>query len=365
MREIIATGKTVDEATENGCAELGLSRDQVSVEVLEVAVKKLFKTIPAKVRVTSNLEEDTAEEKPEAAPLKEARAQELPKEKNNAEKTEENKPKIRKETLLPKEPEVEIDLSANAQANYAAEYLTSIFEAAGVENVCVTATKQGDATLIRLDGDKLHDKIETKGETIQALSYLTDRVVNVGIDKKDGEYLRVRLDVAGYRSRRESELIALATRTANEVIKTKRSRTLAPMNPYERLIVHTAISEIEGVRSESTGSDTERRVVVRSLAPDATEGDDWRPQRKGNGGRDRRPSGGRRDNRGGRQGDNRRSSGGNRRPNDRYKDQPASSTPEREYVDKPRDPNAQPVMPERREAIRDGDDLPLYGKIEL
>ncbi|MDL2328094.1 RNA-binding protein, partial [Ruminococcaceae bacterium OttesenSCG-928-A11] len=232
--------------------------------------------------------------------------------------------------------------------------------------------RQGDATLFRIEGEKVASKIEIRGEVIQALSYLVDRAVNSGVDKKEADYLRVRLDVAGYRNRREGELIALANRTGQEVARTARSRTLAPMNPYERLIVHTTISKIEGITSESIGVDTERRVVIKSLAANATDGGDWRPPRKGGGGN-------RRDGRGGRGGDRGRNDrSGNRdgRRNDRGGrdnrgggggrrfDRP-SSTPEREYAGKTRDPGAAPVVPDRREAVRDGDDLPLYGKIEL
>ena len=173
--------------------------------------------------------------------------------------------------------------------------------------------------------------------------------------------------MAGYRNRREDELLVLAQRTAKEVLATKRSHTLAPMNPYERLIVHTAISEFEGLVSESIGADTERRVVIKSTAPDATQGDDWRPQRKDSGRRNSRDGGrGARDNRSGRNDHSRGGRGGSGghgqgRP---YGDK-KSSTPEREYANRETEPSGQPVVPERREAVKDGDGLPLYGKIEL
>jgi spoIIIJ-associated protein len=194
--------------------------------------------------------------------------------------------------------------------------------------------------------------------------------VNAGVEKTQPGYLRVRLDIAGYRNRREGELVELANRTAKEVARTGRSHTLPPMNPYERLIVHTAVGKIEGVASESIGSDVERRVVVKSTQPGATRGDDWNQNRRSGGphkggqshasGGGRGPSGrgGSRDNKS-RERDRDRGGRGGPRP------ERPSSTPEREYADAPRDPNAQPVVPKRREAIRDGDDLPLYGKIEV
>lgn len=379
MREIIATGKTVEEATENACRELGLGRDEVSVEILEMPVKKLFKSLPAKVKVTAEGGEDEAPAAPpkvEVKPEPQKAAPEKP--AVPPVKTEKPAAPAQPGKLLPQEPEEEIDLAANARAKAAVDYLMDIITAMGAgEDVQITAVKQGDATLLRVVGQSVGDKMEIRGETIQALSYLIDRAVNTGVDKKESEYVRIRLDISGYRNRRETELMALAERTGSEVARTKRSRTLAPMNPYERLIVHTAISKIEGITSESIGSDVERRVVVKSLAPDATEGEDWRPPRKGGdrdrnrgrngGGRDRGDRGGDRGRGGNRDRGPRRDGGGNRDRSPRrdgdYK--PQTNTPEREFADKPRDLSSGPIVPDKREAIRDGEDLPLYGKIEL
>ncbi|MDL2219476.1 Jag N-terminal domain-containing protein [Ruminococcaceae bacterium OttesenSCG-928-O06] len=378
MREVIATGKTVEEATENGCAQLGLGRHEVSVEILEMPVKKLFKNSPAKVKVTADTTEQPAEAPaPVAAPAPEAAppapAQQLAKAAPapaTAQQTPAEAPKeapeaapVTQPKVLKAEPEESIDLAENPRAAAAVAYLASIFAAMGAADAQITALRQGDATLLRVEGEQVAQKIEIRGEVIQALSYLIDRAVNTGVDKKEDGYLRVRLDIAGYRSRREAELISLATRTGKEVARTGRSRTLAPMNPYERLIIHTAIGGIEGITSESIGADTERRVVVKSLAPNATDGGDWRGPRKGSGsgggGRDRR------DNRGGDRGKS-RSGGGQRRQGGGGADRrPPSNTPQREYADKPREPGAAPIVPQPREAIKDGEDLPLYGKIDI
>lgn len=381
MKEIIMTGKTVEEATEAGCAELGLSREQVTVEIIDMPVKKLFKSVPAKVKVTSVLAEPEADARFEPAPAKPAvEKPEKPVKKEAVAEMAKSAvrqpaPKAAKAKALPDQPEVEIDIEANEPVKRAVEYLSTIFTAAGAGELALTAASQGDAVLIRVNGAGIQNVIETKGEVVQALSYLTDRAINKGVDKKDENYIRVRLDVAGYRNRREDELLALAQKTAKEVLTTKRSRTLAPMNPYERLIVHTAISEIDGLSSESIGADTERRVVVKSTAPDATQGDDWRPQRKESGGR-RNTNSRDRDNshshgRGGRDRDNRpRNNDGNRGNRGGGQGRPSyggqkTSTPEREYANRAADPGAEPVVPERREAVKDGDGLPLYGKIEL
>lgn len=377
MREVIATGRSVEEATEAGCQELGLGRHEVSVEILEMPIKKLFKNTPAKVRVTAD--DGQADEKVEASPVPKkekadvAAAPQKPVQKDAVPSGGGTKPAAPDdEHLLPEEPEEAIDLEQAPHVKKAVDYLLSILYAMGASQVQVNALSQGDATLFRVEGDDISSKMEIRGETIQALSYLIDRAVNAGVDKKEPNYLRIRLDIAGYRNRREGELVSLASRTAKEVARTGRSKTLAPMNPYERLIVHTAVSKIEGVTSESIGSDVERRVVVKSTGPNATDGEDWHPPRKGGsgGGHGGRPSGG--GNRGGNRGGGNRSGGGGRDRDNRNRSgrsgpprDRASSTPEREYADRQRDPDAKPVVPQRRDAIQDGEDLPLYGKIEL
>ena len=360
MREIIATGASVEEATENACQELGLARWEVSVEILEMPSKKLFKNIPAKVKVTADAAEEPVEEK-KAAP-EAPRPAPAPRAEKPAHKPAESR--AAKTTILedPEEERIAIDLAQNAPARQAVEYITDIFAALGVSDLSVTAFSQGDATLFCVDGEEVSRVMDIRGDTIQSFSYLIDRAVNKSAEKREGAYLRVRLDIAGYRDRRETELLALAQRVGGEVQRTHRSRTLPPMNSYERLIIHTAISKMEGLASESVGADMDRRVVVKSTAPDATEGGEWRmdrPDRRGGskgGGRDNRDRDRNRPPRdggkGGR-GDKRGGGGGGR-----------SYTPEREYADR-QEITGQPIVPERREAISDADELPLFGKIEL
>ncbi len=358
MREIIATGKTVEAATEAACIELGKSRDEVSVEILEMPVKKLFRKTPAKVKVQL-LEEvkPKAEPKPEpkeketkkAEPIDGKKITQKPQE-NKTETAEKKDKDEKKESVLEKEPEIKINIQENHAVKNAVNYLQTIFKAVGAENIEVTAFRQGEATLLRIEGEELGNLLEIRGETIQALSYLVDRSVNRGVDKRDDQYLKIRLDIEGYRNRREQELIALAQRTATEVEKTKRSRTLAPMNPYERLIVHTTISEIEGVVSESIGSDLDRRVVIRSTDGKAPDRDN---------GRGRRNTKRSKPNNRNRNGQNK----SNKKPYDN--EQNNKTAPPREYADKKTDEQVAPIVPKRREAVSDGDDVPLYGKIEL
>ena len=176
-----------------------------------------------------------------------------------------------------------------------------------------------------------------RGEVMEAMSYLCSLVAN----RAGGEYEKMSLDVNGYRSKREQNLIALAKRIGAKVARTGRSQMLEPMNPYERRIIHSTISQMENVKSESTGEGAARRVVI------SCTGENARPQRE---------RGGRGPRRGGR---------GDRPRRDGERRDRRSNVPAREYADAPRDANAAPMAPRRTETINDGADLPLFGKIEL
>ena len=117
-----------------------------------------------------------------------------------------------------------------------------------------------------MQGEHLGALIGRRGETMESLSYLASLVVN----RMDGPYVKLGIDVGGYRGKREGDLYALARRIAERVQRTGCCYEMEPMNPYERHIIHTAISAIEGVRSESKGEGNDRRVVIYSTDPDAS-----------------------------------------------------------------------------------------------
>ena len=370
-----ATGKTVDEARAKACALLGVQADDlnVSYEVLEMPQKTGFlglKTTPAKVRVS--VEEPDApaapvvEEKvePEVKPVVEETPAEEPKAEEPAAAPVAEEAAPVEETADPaaegEEPEVPINIEENAKVKAAVDYLKEVIALMGVENVTFSAVQKGEATIIRLDGEKLGALIGRRGETMESLSYLASLVAN----RLEGDYIKLGLDVAGYRDKRESDLTALAQRIGAKVRKTGRSFAMEPMNPYERRIIHSAIGKMEGVRSESKGEGRDRRVVIYSTAPDAQTENTY-GERRGRGGRPngRRPGGNRggyrggdRNERGGRTGGYRGGRGGSRGPR-------GSSVPERTYA--PRDAeSAAPVAPKRTERVDDFADL-SFGKIEL
>ena len=372
-----ATGKTVDEARANACAKLGVQADDINVsyEVLEMPQKTGFlglKLTPAKVRVTVEeadpvpaapvveekaapapvAEEPKAEEK---TPVEEAPAAPAAEEAPAAQPVEEAAAEAA--PAEGEEVEVPIHIEENNKVKAAVDYLREVIARMGVENVTFSAVQKGEATIIRLDGEKLGALIGRRGETLESLSYLASLVAN----RLEGDYIKLGLDVAGYRDKRENDLTVLAQRIGNKVRKTGRSFAMEPMNPYERRIIHSAIGKMEGVRSESKGEGRDRRVVIYSTAPDAQTDNTYGERRpRGNG---RRPGGNRNGGfRGGRGSSPRNGGPRNGRPAGSRGPRP-SSVPERTYA--PRDAEtAAPVAPKRTERVDDFADF-SFGKIEL
>ena len=356
MRSIEMSAKTVEAAVQAACEALGVDRDDINVsyEVLEFPARKLFKTIPAKVLV--KVEEPEVEEvKPvEAAPAP-VEAPAVPAEEAvpAAEPAAEEPAEAPVEEDASADEEVPLDIAADPRLQAAVDYLTPIFKLMGVEEFSFTAVKKGEATILRVTGEHMGALIGRRGETMESLSYLASLVIN----RMEGPYVKLGLDVGGYRNKREDDLSALAKRIADRVIRTGCYYEMEPMNPYERHIIHTAIADIEGVRSESKGEGPTRHLVIYSTDPNASnlpDRDNARNTRgpRRDGGRGPRSSGPHRDGRGPRR-DGGRPYGG-----------PRSSVPGREFADRPRDPNAQPMAPKTTERIHDGDDF-AFGKIEF
>lgn len=365
-----ATGKTVDEARTNACALLGVEKDDlnVSYEVLEMPQKTGFlglKLTPAKVRVSVELPDEPAAAPAapveEPAPVVEEKAAPVAAEPV-VEETAPEAPAAVEEPAAPaaegEEVEVPINIEENAKVKAAVDYLKDVIEKMGVQDVKFSAVQKGEATIIRLDGEKMGALIGRRGETMESLSYLASLVAN----RLEGDYIKLGLDVAGYRDKRESDLTALAQRIGAKVRRTGRSFAMEPMNPYERRIIHSAIGKMEGVRSESKGEGRDRRVVIYSTDPNAVaESANARP-RGPRGGRDRNGNG---RNGGYHRGGERRGDRNGRGPRNGNGGRGGcrSNVPERTYT--PRDAeNAAPVAPKRTERVDDFADL-SFGKIEL
>ena len=278
MREFIdVTGKTEDEAIKKALAQLNMDRDDVSVEVLERA-KSGFLGIgaaPAKVRVYYGGEEEIVI--PTAAPQapKAEKPQQPRKEKNNdkrektekaprAEKTEKVE-KAEKKPAKAQQPKAEKAAPAaepgeevhDEKSEAVRAFLTGLLQQMEVSaQVKVYLPEKGRYKVI-LEGENIGGLIGRRGETLDAIQQLTSYSVN-----RIGGRARIQLDAEGYRDKREQSLQHLAAKVAAKVVKYRRSVTLEPMNAYERHVIHTALQDVAGVTTYSTGTDPNRRVIV-------------------------------------------------------------------------------------------------------
>ncbi len=150
--------------------------------------------------------------------------------------------------------------SALAKIEKAKNYLAGVLAGMGIE-AQLTVTAGAESAMIDIEAPNNGAIIGKRGETLDALQYLTFMVANRG----DKEYYRIILNSANYRERRRKTLKELAAKIAKNVLRTGRSTTLEPMNPYERRIIHSAIAEIEGVSSKSVGEEPYRKVVISSV----------------------------------------------------------------------------------------------------
>ncbi|MBS5633086.1 MAG: Jag N-terminal domain-containing protein [Clostridiales bacterium] len=345
-REYIGTGKTVDEAIEAACAALGCERSEIEFEILALAKKSFFglRTTPAQVKVTwedgtpepranrpqegrrekkaEKPAEKPAEKKPE--PRAEKPKNEPKPEKPRAEKPAEKKPEIEPMRPLP-ELSDEIPEAVKPKAELAAAYLTEVIRAMEVKDFTITPKMREDTLVLLIEGSDLGVVIGRRGETLDSLQVLTGLAANRG----EGEYVRVNLDSGNFREKRTKTLEELAVKMAKNAVRTGRSTTLEPMNPYDRRIIHAAVAGVEGAASTSIGEEPNRRVVISSLNPRKPQQD----RRGGHGGRGRR---------GGRGGDRRRDS------------RPVENAAVN--AEKPAAPKA---------PLKEAEDKPLYGKIEL
>ncbi len=290
MKQYEASAKTVEEAIELGLQELGVSIGDVDVQVVEEGSKGLFGLFgsrPVKVRLTvKDSEEDPladlledkkpakAKKEPEKKPEKKPAEKKVEEKKPAPEKKKaEKKPepaaekkaeaKIEKPEIRPMEkPEVTMipaeELTADSPAGTAHAFLMEMTRLMGVDVTIDMGTDADGNVYGYINGDTLGILIGRRGETLDAVQYLTSLKVNRG---REG-YIRVTLDTENYRAKREDTLIRLANRMANRALRTGRKVSLEPMNPYERRIIHYALQQTSGVTTHSEGEEPNRHVVI-------------------------------------------------------------------------------------------------------
>ena len=275
MRYIDVTGKTEAEAIEKALAQLGLERDDVSVEILERA-KSGFLGIgssPAKVRVTYD-DGPEAEEVPAPAAEKAVQApEEIPQvverpkaEPKRAEKKERRPQEKREERSA---PQAQAAVAAAGKAELGEEvddekarriraFLTGLLEHMDSAATIKIYLPEKDRYKVYLEGEKMGQLIGRRGETLDAIQQLTNYAVNRDRDKR----VRIHVDAENYREKREQSLEHLARKVAAKVVKYRKNVTLEPMNAYERHVIHTALQDVEHVTTYSMGTEPNRRVVV-------------------------------------------------------------------------------------------------------
>ena len=270
MRQFIdVTGKTEEEAINRALEQLKLDRDDVSVEILERAKAGFLGlgSCPAKVRVSYGEDEEPAAP---AQPMAEKVREDKPKaEKPRAEKKPAEKPQRREEPvkkeLAPKTEEAQTvkvpeDLGEEVDDERAQEirkFLSGLLQQMEVQAEVKVYLPEKGRYKVFLEGQGLGTIIGRRGETLDAIQQLTSYSVN-----RTGSRVRVQLDAENNRATREQSLERLANKVAGKVVKYRRSVTLEPMNAYERHVIHTALQEVPGVTTYSTGVDPNRRVIV-------------------------------------------------------------------------------------------------------
>ncbi|MBQ6256037.1 MAG: protein jag [Clostridia bacterium] len=322
MKEYEVSARTIEEAVSQGLEHLGVSISDVKVDVIEEGSKGLFGLFgsrPAKVRLTlmeddqpvenvahSILADVLKDEEPKQQPRKQERAEKTAEKTEKAEKTESAEktektekpvkaarsakakkeaaegeeaekpapkprkprepkaakaPKAPKEAKEPAEPKEIVpaeQADRETAAGRAQEFLQELTQFMGVNVSVAVATDEEGNVRVNMDGDTLGILIGRRGETLDALQYLTSLRVNRG----QSNYTRVTLDTEGYRAKREEALVRLANRMANRAQKTGRKVSLEPMNPYERRILHSALQDHPAVTTHSEGEEPNRHVVI-------------------------------------------------------------------------------------------------------
>ncbi|MBR7133891.1 MAG: KH domain-containing protein [Clostridia bacterium] len=295
IKEARGFGNTIDEAKENAIAQLNASElDDIQFDVIAMPKKKVlglfggskaevraFIEVPEKKNKPAKKNQPKPKNRKEEAPKKEAAPAKPPvekasKEEKKAEAPQKPQPRVSDEYS---EPVDQSEIPADSNAGRAVAYIKTVLNSLDCKDIDIKVASRENGSLIHLNGEDLSVIIGRRGETLDALQYLACLAANNG-----GGHYKISINIGNYRERREETLTNLAKRISAQVLKTGKSRTLEPMNPYERRIIHTAVQEIEGVVSNSYGEGVGRRVII------SPEGAEVRPPRYN----DRRRSGGRR-----------------------------------------------------------------------
>lgn len=276
IKFIDMTGKTEDEAIRRALEQLGLERDDVSVEILERAKSGFLGIGGSHATVRVSYDDGQPEPKPEpvkpepksAAPKAEKKpvycAEVLQKEVRAREKQEREakrgerraEPKAEK---APREPAVLGEEIRDEKSEQIRTFLSGLLEHMDAKAEVKVYEVEKNRYKVILEGEKLGALIGRRGETLDAIQQLTNYSINRGGESKRA---RVQIDAENYREKREESLERLAQKVAGKVVKYRRNVTLEPMNAYERHVIHTALQDTQYITTFSIGTEPNRRVVV-------------------------------------------------------------------------------------------------------
>ena len=278
MDYITVTAKTLDDAITDALVQLGVTSDKLDYEVIEkgsagflgigmkqAVIKARRKEEPVEEVIVEKPVENKVEEKPAEKEVKitkehkkyEKRSFHKKEKSEKEDKVEKNDSSLAEESVVRKE--VELATVEENTISACKTFITDVLAAMGMEEVTVTAEIDEEGALcINMDGPNMGIMIGKRGQTLDSLQYLTNRVAN----KMQDGYVRVKLDTEDYRRRRKQTLENLAKNIASKVKRTRRTVSLEPMNPYERRIIHSALQSDPSVSTHSEGEEPYRRVVV-------------------------------------------------------------------------------------------------------
>lgn len=265
---ITVSAKTLDDAITEAVVQLGVTSDRLDYIVVEkgsegfLGIGRKQAVIKARRKREEKPVEETVEESKVETPVKEEVKPEKKTEKKPAKEHSHTKKNVREEKPEVKsEPKKEVELAkVEPQTIETCEkFIYDVMNAMGMDDVKVTSVVDEEGALsINMEGSNMGILIGKRGQTLDSLQYLTNRVAN----KMQDGYVRVKLDTEDYRRRRKETLENLAKNIASKVKRTRKTVSLEPMNPYERRIIHSALQSDPAVSTHSEGEEPYRRVVV-------------------------------------------------------------------------------------------------------
>ena len=265
---ITVSAKTLDDAITEALVQLGVTSDRLDYIVVEkgsegfLGIGRKQAVIKARRKREEKPVEETVEESKVETPVKEEVKPEKKTEKKPAKEHSHTKKNVREEKPEVKsEPKKEVELAkVEPQTIETCEkFIYDVMNAMGMDDVKVSSVVDEEGALsINMEGSNMGILIGKRGQTLDSLQYLTNRVAN----KMQDGYVRVKLDTEDYRRRRKETLENLAKNIASKVKRTRKTVSLEPMNPYERRIIHSALQSDPAVSTHSEGEEPYRRVVV-------------------------------------------------------------------------------------------------------